>query len=204
MKLTYVILTCEAYIPTRCKWALDSWISRIHNDDSYVFLSSNPNPEKNVVGWNGPDSYDGCSRKYYDFVRNMNIDADWIVFVDDDTFVFPNRLRSVLESYSPTQKIYMGKLLYGLVPTMSGGGGFCVSASLFKDIQTYVRTNNIVLDTKYSDVSIGQWIMKQPYKIYIWDNRFNSHPHTEEGSIDTALTFHYVTQPLFQYYKQFL
>ena len=205
MKITYVILTCQAYLKTRCQWVRNSWLPKLTDNDSYLFLSSVADDNANVVGWNSLDTYQGCSQKYLDFVRGKALtESDWIVFVDDDTFVFPKRIREMLETYDHTNELYIGKLLYGPIPTMSGGAGFCVSRALYAKIRTFVTTRNIVLNHIYSDVSIAQWIQQIPSAIYVWDKRFNSHPHTEEGSVDTALTFHFVTEPLFRHYTQYL
>ena len=201
MKLFYVILTCQKYLPTRCDWVRNSWLRQIKQQDDYCFLSSIPDPQSKVVGWNTPDNYEGCSRKYLEFFRNMNVDADWVVFVDDDTFIFPERLRIMLRKRNPADKLYIGKLLDGEIPTMSGGAGFVLSSRLFSEMQNYVKTNDIVLDSTYSDVTIGQWA-KALSAEYVWDKRFNSHPHTEEGDINTAISFHYVTQPLFRQYSK--
>jgi len=205
MKLTYVILTCESYQTTRCEWVRQTWLRALCPDDTYMFLSSIPNPTANIVGWHSLDTYAGCSQKYLDFVRNIDLEnSDWIVFVDDDTFVFPSRIRSMLETYMASEQLYIGKLLNGPIPTMSGGAGFCISKALFREIQAYVREKPIQLNYIYSDVSIAQWIMQIPGAVYIWDRRFNSHPHTEEGSVETALTFHFVTEPLFREYYKYL
>lgn len=201
MKLLYVILTCQKYIPTRCKWVRDSWLRQLKPEDDYYFLSSVSDSANKVVGWNSLDTYEGCSQKYLAFFRNLNTDADWIVFVDDDTFVFPNRLRTLLADYNSSEKLYIGKLLDGPIPTMSGGAGFALSSKLYSEMQTYVRNNEIVLDFIYSDVTVGQWAKALSAK-YIWDKRFNSHPHTEEGNVNTAITFHYVDEPLFRQYFQ--
>jgi len=184
---------------------LASWVPKLTDGDSYMFLSSIADPPAKVVGWNSLDTYEGCSRKYLDFIKNKSlVDSDWIVFVDDDTFVFPKRIRDMLETYDPTNELYIGKLLYGPIPTMSGGAGFCVSKALYAKLHSFVNTRNVILDHIYSDVTIAQWIQRIPTAIYVWDKRFNSHPHTEEGSIDTALTFHFVTEPLFRHYAQCL
>lgn len=201
MKLLYVILTCQKYLPTRCQWVRNSWLRQIKEQDDYCFLSSVPDLQNKIVGWNTLDTYEGCSRKYLEFFRNFTTNADWIVFVDDDTFVFPHRLRSLLRQNHPSEKLYIGKLLDGPIPTMSGGAGFVLSSSLFSEMQTYVKTNDIVLDHMWSDVTVGQWAMALSAK-YVWDKRFNSQPHTREGNVNTAITFHYVDEPLFRQYFQ--
>lgn len=203
MSITYVVLTCNKYLETRCKWCIDSWLTKLSSNESYLFLSSKPDEKNNIVGWNTPDNYESCSRKYLEFFRNIKINSDWIVFVDDDTFVFPNRMRDMLQSYNSNEKLYIGKLLYGPIPTMSGGAGFCLSQKMFKEIQHYIQHNNIVLDTIYSDVFVGQMVQKLK-GIYVWNLYFNSHPHHEEGNTKDAITFHYVTEELFKYYLQFV
>lgn len=62
MRTTYVILTCEAYLPTRCKAIRDTWLKNVSN---YVFLSAHPNEAENVLGWNTPDNYESCALKVH-------------------------------------------------------------------------------------------------------------------------------------------
>jgi hypothetical protein len=204
MKICYVILTCELYLETRCKWVRDTWLKSIAPHDEYVFLSAMPRPESHVVGWNTPDTYEGCAEKYTSFLKHAEIAADWYVFVDDDTFVFPTRLRTFLASLDSSTYNYAGKLLDGPIPTMSGGAGFALSRSLFSHFQTYVRTHRFVPSTHYSDVTIGELVQRTPGTLYTWNRAFNSHPHFKEGDVRTAITFHYVTQDLFSYYSRFL
>jgi hypothetical protein len=205
MKLCYVILTCEPYLKTRCVWMRNSWLRYIEPDDDYRFLSSIPNPSQKVLGWNTPDTYEGCAQKYVCLVKHAELPpADWYVFVDDDTFVFPTRLRRRLRAYSPDNRIFLGKFIGGPIPTMSGGAGFAASRRLFQEIQHYAKTHEFEPSTHYSDVTFAEFVQKIPNVSYVHDNTFSSHPHTEEGNVNTSSTFHYTTEDLFKYYSRFL
>lgn len=205
MKTCYIILTCEPYLKTRCVWLRNTWLSQIPQGDDYRFLSSIPNPSQKVLGWNTPDNYEGCAQKYACLMKYAELpDADWYVFVDDDTFVFPNRLKLRLLVQPSDGRVFLGKLLDGPIPTMSGGAGFAVSRVLFQEIQRYVETHEFTPSTHYSDVTLAEVVQKIPNVAYVHDPTFSSHPHTEEGNINTSTTFHYVTEHLFRYYSRFL
>ena len=55
----------------------------------------------------------GGSGNIIDFFKNMNIENlyDWYIFIDDDTFVFHNRLIKLLENYNSNENYYIGKIL---------------------------------------------------------------------------------------------
>jgi hypothetical protein len=206
MKLCYVILTCEPYLKTRCVWLRNSWLAHIEQEDDYRFLSSVPNPSQKVLGWNTPDTYEGCAQKYACLMKFADLpEADWYVFVDDDTFVFPKRLRRRLAMHSPDECLVVGKHLQdNPIPTMSGGAGFAATRTVFKKMQEYVQMYGFTPSTHYSDVTFGEVTQKIPNVVHVHDSTFSSHPHTEEGNINTSTTFHYVTEHLFKYYSRFL
>ena len=206
MRITYVVLTCEAYLKTRCRWMRDSWIRHVAKEDRVFFLSGSAHPSDQVVGWNTPDGYDGCAQKYLTFFREMpNDDTDWIVFVDDDTFVVPDRLRACLAHYDPGVSVWIGKRVPdGEVPYLSGGAGIVVSRALYSAVRSYLQSTSVALHTIYSDLELGRWVATRSGVTLISDLRFNSHPHTEEGDLRTAITFHYVTEALAQEYDRIL
>jgi hypothetical protein len=58
-----------------------------------------------------PDDYLSLPYKFYYFFRNIEMDKeyDWYVFIDNDTFVYHDRLEKSLEAYYPNEWIVEGK-----------------------------------------------------------------------------------------------
>lgn len=205
MRIVYVVLTCKAYLATRCRWMRETWMPHVSEEDRILFLSGAADPSQDVVGWDTPDGYDGCPLKIWTFVREMPLeDADWVVLVDDDTFVFPDRLRACLTEYDASLPTWVGKYLGGPIPTMSGGAGIALSRSLYALLRAYLLTTPAVFENIHGDVELGRWIMAIPETQTVHHTAFNSHSHWEEGNPQTAITFHYVTEPLARLYGRIL
>jgi hypothetical protein len=105
-KICYIILTCENYLPTRATWLRENSL-KYTNPSDYYFLSCKPGPNS-VYGWNTADDYNSCPWKYIEFFRNMDLDYDWYVFLDDDAFVLTNRYRENLYKLDHTKSLYLG------------------------------------------------------------------------------------------------
>ena len=198
MKVAYIILSCEAYLPTRGKAQRDTWLRSV---DAYWFLSAKENRDERVLGWDTGDTYDHCVDKYEAFFRTTDIDADWIVFVDDDTFVYPQRLEAYLEQHDPTALYYIGRRLSDSPKdAMSGGAGFVLSRSAYTQVCTLLRTQTLPRISSYSDQMMCHWLKHLEYVHVVTDDRFHWTNATSLEEQDTAFTFHYVCPAQMQSY----
>lgn len=197
--VTYVILTCEAYQTTRCAWIRSTWLRDVK---SYVFLSSAPSGS-DVVGWTTSDDYASCPVKYIEFFKHATPDTDWIVFVDDDTFVFPQRLEGYLATLDATSPLYVGYTLdhEPSGPFMSGGAGFAMTRSLYRQVQAHVQSHTVdeLVVHIGSDVCIARW-MQSP----IFHDVRAMNPNLNHVDAASCLTVHPCTQELFQTYAKVL
>jgi hypothetical protein len=231
MRVAYLILTCEKYKDTRRVWQRNTWLRQVNPND-YFFLTANKNPDDiNTSGWGAPDDYASAPLKYYHFLKHMPLDEyDWIVFCDDDTFIFPKRLESYLAIKHPYELLYIGRCI-DFVPIelnagnrvnrpmkyMSGGAGFIVSQALYTLIHNHVKQNTplsmdgetLVEHTEgfpvYGDVYIGAIIeqIKQQVK-HIELPYLNYSSTTDMYPIEDAISFHYATEEIFKLYGSFL
>lgn len=193
MSICYIVLTCEKYLPTRCEAIRNTWLRDV---DHYFFLSAKSNPDKRVLGWDTPDDYQSCSKKYIDFFRNMTIDADWIVFCDDDTFVFPKRLKRALSALSPKRNLYIGyEFPDASEPAMSGGAGFVLSRNAYTQLCSYIRSanNEDVWVSTYTDISVSKWLQHTVQLEKIIDSRFHPYACKTNEDFKHAFTFHYIS-----------
>lgn len=202
LKVLYVVMTCDAYRNTRCEWAMNTWLRQVRD---VVFLGSHMDSARTMVGWDTGDAYDACPLKVMNFCRNFDASAyDWVVLVDDDTFLFPKRLETYLSSLDPTKPLYVGTPwdAFG-VHYMSGGAGCCLSRDLFRRLQEYTRSqpDSALHISLYSDVCLGQWCT-QLKAIYVESSRFCG-TYTLEGA-ETCLSRHYVKEDGFYALAAFL
>lgn len=211
LKICYAILSCNAYKYTRNEWQKKTWLKNIENDPNadYYFLFANMGEDRHCVGWETEDNYESCPHKYRELIKNMDLsNFDYVFFCDDDTYVFHSRLKEYLSQFDKSKKLMIGrKGDYGDIIFMSGGGGFALSSSLYQVLRGYIcKEYDRIPIMRNSDVTMGLWIknIMEEYKDIEYkvsdlipsDNHHRSPGYTPEKS----LTFHYVTEELFNYY----
>jgi hypothetical protein len=215
-KICYIILTCEKYINTRVNWQSATCFKYINNKDCY-YLSCKPiNYKKNIYGWYTTDDYTSCPDKYIAFFKNLDLCYDWYVFIDDDTFIFPDRIQKFVSQFNKNDYLYIGHLLTHLrdLEYMSGGAGFVISKPTYSLLKNFISNSNIISIQKkfyeqlYGDVSFGIWIKlineKNNNKIKLLNNtKFKPDIHIDKSQLDSCITFHYVTtrEQFNNYYK---
>ena len=201
----YIILSCKPFLQTRAKMQRETWLSKVPQD-SYVFLtgaiSSN---EPNVINTNLADSYETCPKRYYQYIQHNVMNAyDWVMFVHDDTFIFPERLNKLLEGLDPSKRQYVGHELTWPIMYMSGGAGFALSRSAYSALREYLLvTPREKLEFHESgDATVGLWLKYIDGLERINSTLFNCNPHThgESSKTDVAISYHYVTEELFKVY----
>jgi len=192
MKVLYVVLACDAYYPTRCQWQKETWLSRVKH---HVFLGSRMQPEKSMVGWDTTDDYHSCPLKYIHFMRKFALDEyDWVVFVDDDTFVFPERLEGYLSTLDSAACLYVGAICNDGWIFMSGGAGFAVSKPLLARLHEYTQSTDLVSlhVSHYSDQTFGKWVHAVGGATFVEDSRF--HGDYKLAYATDCFSCHYVKQ----------
>ena len=163
MSIFYIILSCKPFLETRLKWQRASWLLNI---DSYIVLTGSIGSTDPKVGcMNMGDNYESCPHRYHQYIRENDLASyDWVVFVDDDTFVFPKRLQNYLGTLDNTLALYVGHTLTHPITFMSGGAGFCLTRGAYKSLRDYLLDNpkkNIQFE-KNGDVTMGVWMKKLP------------------------------------------
>jgi len=211
MKFCYIISTCDKYIDTRVKYQMEVMFKNTNKNDIY-YLTSKPNIENRQFGWLCADDEKNITWKYIHFFYNMEIPHyDWYVFIDDDTFVFHERLQNILKSFNHLENYYIGKELdhiknaFGLY--MSGGAGYVISNSLYAKLHKYVKTNGINNCFKHwcDDLCVGLWIQEisKDNKVFqLNNNNFHLGLHKNNTELKDAITFHKVeTKEQYDYYN---
>jgi len=176
--ILYTIVTCEKYLGTRCSLVRSTWLRHLDQNDDYIFLSSRPAPEEKVVGFHTPDDYKSVPLKLVAFFREADdsyFGSDWVYFCDDDTFVFPKRLRYLLSQYDSKIPCCVGRkgvfqvkkgrgrfrISCGVVEFVSGGAGFAMSQPAMMEVRRYLRV--VDYDCRkfvHGDVTLG-YLLKQ-------------------------------------------
>jgi hypothetical protein len=208
-KILYIILSCGPLLATRGEWQRRSWLAHIPAN-SYLFLTGHHDVSgANIIKMNMGDGYESCPHRYYEYIRREALEGwDWVVFVDDDTFVFPRRLEAFLSGFDAAKPLYIGRLLDWPTYFMSGGAGFCLSAAAYAQLRTYLlETARAELQFELNgDVTMGVWILANPVIERVNSRRFNGciATHHESCPLEDGITYHYVTKELFEEYGKLL
>lgn len=203
MRIAYIVLTCEAYWNTRVIWQKQTVFRHVPSEDIY-YLGHKMDIEQRLFSWGAPDDYPSLPYKFIDFFRYSHLNYDWYVLIDDDTYVYTDRLREhllqrehILQCDPDTLHIE-GYILTHLADRVwgvyhSGGAGTILSHSTYQAVSTYLRK----LPRDYrpphwcADICLGLWTRYLPGIQVVHYPGFHIHPYSKEkDSLDTAITFH--------------
>jgi len=215
LKITYIVLTCDSYIKTRCNIVNETWRNNIDLTDKFYFLSSTPDLKKNILGYYDPDDYIGAPIKKSSLFIQNTFDTDWIFICDDDTYVFPDRLKTLLKKYNNKLDLCVCRVgncafnpnnfnINFPVTFPSGGAGFAITNSLFTKIKNYLSSIKPIPHSLNGDVSFGVWARDINFEAYIdrGDMLKAQHPgHPENNNVDLkqVITMHYCNEQHFKY-----
>ena len=207
MRIAYIVLTCRAYEATRMVWQKETVFSETDMEDVY-YLGHEMRPADRLYSWGAGDDYESLPYKFADFFRRSNLDYDWYFLMDDDTFVYTERLqeqvRAIQESgTNPRQEAYMeGHLLTHIAHTPwglyhSGGAGTLLSAKVYETVRHMFRgvTEEYRSPHWCADICLGLWTKGIPGIHIVHSDRY----HTDMadtggtgGTADIALTYHHL------------
>jgi len=198
MRVAYIILTCEKYLDTRIIWQRQTSLAHVPSEDIF-YLGHTMNEEQRLFSWGAADNYESLPYKYYDFFRNTALTYDWYVLMDDDTYVYPDRLAAVLSTYDPSTKMCIGKTLNHVKDELwsypSGGAGTAISNALYEALCHHVRTASpsTTLVHWCADICVGKWVKDQTEVICVDHPQFHTDPyHPLQDDAAKAITFHHL------------
>lgn len=204
-RIAYVILTCEKYVHTRIPWQKQTTLKDVPSSDLF-YLGHTMDPSRRLFSWGADDSYNGLPYKYttfFQYCEGLLQDYDWIVLMDDDTYVYQARLRALLQTLNPQDPIAIGKNLYHIAHTQwgvyfSGGAGTVLSRTAFEILRGYVKETaplsiGELVPHWCADISMGFWFRKHP-QIFLLDHS-QFHPEgmaSAPQDKEVAITWHHL------------
>jgi hypothetical protein len=155
-----------------------------------------------LFSWGADDSYNGLPYKYTDFFRYSNLEGyDWFVLMDDDTYVFCDRLVKSLAPYYPSLPFSTGNILTHVAHTQwgayfSGGAGTVLSRAAYQILSTYVKNTADIGELVphwCADICIGFWLRRHPQIQQVHNPHF--HPEniaSDPQDLPNAITYHHL------------
>lgn len=134
MRIAVLICSCRAYAHKRLAQR-DTWLRRLTPDMPYFFyMGRGDGPlEPDVVVVDAPDGYNDLPPKTHLAIRHAvsALAFDWMIRLDDDTFMAPERLAGLIRS-ATSQYIGSDRCCVSMYAT--GGAGVILSRSLAEHV----------------------------------------------------------------------
>ncbi len=116
MSHLYVITVCNKYYESRFLPSKNTWLSGLSDDEDYILMGETPMPELKMAGfWEDNGQYLNLGWRKLKFLseyRDYLTQFDYITFVDDDGYLFRNRLKNLIYNrYSPDEPFIIGHSL---------------------------------------------------------------------------------------------
>lgn len=200
MKVAYIILTCKAYWETRAVWQKRTVFENVPMEDIY-YLGHTMKPEERLFSWGAGDDYHSLPYKFSDFFKYSQLETyDWFVFIDDDTYLYVDRLLRRLRSLDSFSLYIEGHILTHVAHTEwgiyhSGGAGTVLSRPVYQAIQHYFQsiTHEYRAPHWCADICLGLWTKHIHGIQIIHSPEYHTDKYSPENdNPNTALTFHHL------------
>lgn len=150
MKILYIIKSCDNYYNTRFSYIKKGWLTKINYLSDYLVLTGSIDGEK-IYKCNCNDDYIGTAEKVKNFIINNEfLNYDWYFLIDDDVFVFPDRLENFIQvqNIEPESSTIIGNLncFFGEI----GEDSFCGGAGILMTKKTINLIKNFVIEDEVS------------------------------------------------------
>lgn len=189
-RVLFVVITGEAYHPTRLRTLLDTW-GRWVPAQNLLIVSDKADSSLGTVEAPGTAAgYEASQAKWY-FATLMAAERlrsrptiDWVCVADDDTFLFVPNLLRLLATLNKTKRAYYGEVCSPTDcggPCVCGGGGWVAPSSLFMEMATAFSNHGswpppCCTSTIFSDLIISQWMNEVAQVPLIFRKEFRSYP----------------------------
>ena len=173
--------------------------SSVPPEDIY-YLGHMMKEDERLFSWGAGDDYPSLPYKFFDFFKYSQLDYDWFVLIDDDTYLYVDRLLERLSSLDPNSLYMEGNILTHIAHTEwgtyhSGGAGTVLSKPVYRYVQRMTR--NIPYEYRApnmcADICLGLWTkyILGIQRIHCPDYHTDMYnPNTDNPN--TAITFHHL------------
>ncbi|CAF3725431.1 unnamed protein product [Adineta steineri] len=211
--IAYMILTGDKHLRSRCDIMMCTFGVTIHPSRLFFVGESSSDsriPIYDVVAPETPRpvdttwSHQKVSRGLAMVIDKLNKSADgaevqWIMVLDDDTFISPPNLALLVAEYNPQESFMIGQECAG---AFCGGAGYVISRGLFERLPPFIISCYRTPVDGYSDQAVPRCITIKTNVRPLDRKEFNSQPPDHFTSRDglqvrpqgygRGITFHYM------------
>jgi hypothetical protein len=203
MRIAYIVLTCEKYISTRMLWQKETVFAGVDRADIF-YLGHTMKKEDRLFSWGAKDDYESLPYKLVDFFRHSHLDYDWYFLMDDDTYLYTDRLRNRLtlleHDIHPQRDAYMeGHVMTHIAHTEwgiyhSGGAGTLLSARVYNEVCQMFQTIPTEFHTPHfcADICLGLWTKNIAGILIVHSELYHTDCAKYADNVKEALSFHHI------------
>jgi hypothetical protein len=190
--LQYLMITGDAML-SRAEIVWNTWGKTIQKDYFLILSDSSKNLSMPVVQVMNISASLPSERRYrlsqLKWLLGLKMmksrDFDWLIFIDDDTFILHNSLRKLLSHYNSSEPLLIGKAGEPACHFVCGGAGMALSQKLVHLLNTnysrqfeseysaIIHSNSTYF---HSDVIISHFIHKHQVGKIIHHEEFKNFP----------------------------
>ncbi len=159
--ITFVVTVCNAY-KDRFEAIRDTWATQA---SKVVYLAGSPDSHQGWQGYETGDDYASVPRRFHEFVRDytdrnmFENGSKWWVIVDDDTWVFPERMVELLSRCSEPDVPVLAGTFY---PTTEADLKKCTHRPEQYKGLWFVCGGNGMIFNREALIAIGHYLNENP------------------------------------------
>jgi hypothetical protein len=218
--ILYVIRSIPKYYETRIKSQYDTWFKFLTKNDKVLIASEKKNHNNKFdLNYNIPDCPPGhgdgpCCSESNALVKALNnYKFDWIFILDDDVYLYPPKVREIINKYKDNHDIAIGTVGCGAkdISGFCGGGGYGFSRRVLEKLIDNNENEflniykNHCNNTQYCDITTADLLVKKNIElINIPELRPWGIQKSDENDIleNKVATLHYYGGELTKDYKE--
>jgi len=179
-KILYIIRSIPKYYDERLNMQFKTWMKHLNENDDVLVASENKDHiDKFNLKYSTPTCPPGhdmgvcCSESNAIVKALKEFEFDWAFILDDDVYVYPDKVRSIINKYKDNYNVALGTpgCESNGVEGFCGGGGYAFSKQALQkivsnDYDLFLKEYKISCEkTKFCDITMGELSKKNNIEI---------------------------------------
>ena len=180
LNILYIIRSIPKYYDERLNMQFETWMKHLNkNDDVLVASENKDHVDKFNLKYSTPECPPGhdvgvcCSESNAIVKALKEYEFDWAFILDDDVYVYPEKVRSIISKYKDNYNVALGTpgCISNGVEGFCGGGGYAFSKQALQkivsnDYDLFLKEYKISCEkTNFCDITMGELSKKNNIEI---------------------------------------